>query len=176
MPGGGIGRNKGIDPGFSPNAGPGRKAIGGNGGTEAPKAGGRGKRGNPNAAGGKGKPSIGGSQLVGPGGRQLSAKVKAGTITGTQAKRTLGQRQTLAKALGPNWRDKLTVGGKSFAQINKQLKANPKNAKLAAIRKKLVTNRSKVLDAARAKNKGGSKEDGAEAEKGKGKKKKEGQE
>lgn len=131
-----------------------------NGGTAAPTApvaGGRGRRGK--AAGG----SIGGGQLVGPGGAQLSAKVKAGTITGAQAKRTLGQRQTLAKALGPNWRAKLTVGGKSFAQVNKQLKANPGNAKLAALRKKLVTNRSTVLDAARAKVKGGGSEGGGEA-------------
>lgn len=149
MPGG-PGGNKGVDPGYS---GPGRKALGGNGGTPAPAGGRRGRGKNPQ--GGKG--ALGEGQLVGPGGRQLSAKVKTGAITGTQAKRTLGQRRTLAKALGPNWRDKLTVGGKSFAQINKQLKANPKNAKLAAIRKKMVTNRSKVLEAARAKNKGGAK-------------------
>jgi hypothetical protein len=48
------------------------------------------------------------------------------------------------------------VGGRSFAQVNKQLKANPGNAKLAAIRKKLVANRSTVLAAARAKNKAGA--------------------
>lgn len=148
---GGVGRNKGIDPGFS---GPGRKALGSNGGTTAP-AGGRGRRGN---KAGKPRSAIGESSLTGPGGRQLQAKVQAGTITSEQAKRTMSQRQTLAKALGSNWRDKLTVGGESFAQVNKQLKANPGNAKLAAIRKKLVTNRSKVLEAARAKNKGTGEE------------------
>lgn len=180
MPGaGGVGRNKGVDPGYSGPPRPGNPAAkGSNGGTSAPPAGGpggrgrRGGRGNPQ--GGKG--GLGEGQLVGPGGRQLTAKVKAGTITGAQAKRTLGQRQTLAKALGPNWRDKLTVGGKSFAQVNKQLKANPKNAKLAALRKKLVTNRSKELEAARAKLKGGGKEGaGDEADggkKGKGKRRK----
>lgn len=161
----------GPKPGIAGN-GPARNALGNNGGTPAP-AGARGKRGNAGNVGG-GKPGIGGAQLVGPGGRQLQAKVDSGAITAEQAKRTLGQRQTLAKALGPNWRDKLTVGGKSFAQVNKQLKANPGNAKLAAIRKKLITNRSKVLEAARAKNKGGGAE-GAEAEGGNGKKK-EGQE
>lgn len=99
--------------------------------------------------------------------------MQSGAITGDQAQRTMQQRQTLAKALGPNWRDKLMVGGESFAKVNKQLKANPGNAKLAAIRKKLVNNRSKVLEAARAKNKGG---EGAKDEGAKGKKKQEGQE
>lgn len=161
------GRNKGIDPGYS---GPPRPGNPTNGGTPAP-TGGRG-RGKP--AGGK--PGIGSGQLVGPGGRQLSAKVQSGAITSAQAKRTLGQRQTLAKALGPDWRDKLTVGGKSFAQVNKQLKANPGNAKLAALRKKLITNRSNVLDSARTKNKGGGEGEGEGGKKGKGRRRQGGQE
>lgn len=125
---------------------PGGNAVAG--GTPAPMPG-RGRRGR------GGKPALGNAAPTTPGGRQLQAKVQAGSLTSTQAKRTTQQRQTLAKALGPDWRSKLTVGGESFAQVNKQLKANPKNAKLAAIRKKLVTNRSKVLTAARAKNAGG---------------------
>lgn len=106
------------------------------------------------AANGKGV-GVGNAALPGPGGRQLAAKVASGAITQEQADRTMKQRQTLAKALGPNWRDKLQVGGKSFAQVNKQLKANPGNAKLAALRKKLVENRSKVLSGAQQKLQGG---------------------
>jgi hypothetical protein len=101
---------------------------------------------------------LGEQALVGPGGRQLQARVQSGAITSAQAKRTMQQRQTLAKALGPNWRDKLQVGGQSFAQVNKQLKANPGDAKLAAIRKKLLENRTNVLTAARTKNKGAGTE------------------
>lgn len=98
-----------------------------------------------------GKAGVGGAGMAGPGGRQLAAKVASGAITQEQADRTMQQRQTLRKSLGPNWRDKLQVGGKSFAEVNKGLKANPDNAKLAAIRKKLVENRSKVLAGARSK-------------------------
>jgi hypothetical protein len=72
------------------------------------------------------------------------------------------QRQTLAKALGPDWRDKLQVGGKSFADVNAGLKKNPDNPKLAALRKKLVANRSSLLEGARSKGKG--KGEGTEEE------------
>ena len=126
------------------------RRTGGNGGTTAPRQAGGGQ-------GGGGKAGIGGQALPGPGGRQLEARVQSGAITQEQAKRTMQQRQTLAKALGPNWRDKLQVGGKSFAEVNKGLKANPDNAKLAAIRKKLVENRSKVLAGARSKAGAGKK-------------------
>lgn len=104
--------------------------------------------------GGGGKAGIGGAALPGPGGRQLAARVSSGAITQQQAQKTMSQRQTLAKALGPDWRSKLSVGGKSFAQVNAGLKKNPGNAKLAALRKKLVANRSSVLEGARTK--GGS--------------------
>lgn len=107
-------------------------------------------------------PAIGNNALPGPGGRQLAARVQSGAITQEQAQRTMQQRQTLAKALGPNWRDKLQVGGRSFAQVNKQLKANPGNAKLAALRKRLLENRSTVLEDARKKNKAGGGEEGGE--------------
>lgn len=138
----------------------------GNGGTPAPGGGrpnpsgqdrpqrGVGARGKGRgAANGKGV-GVGGAALPGPGGRQLAARVASGKITQEQADRTMQQRQTLKKALGEDWRDKLQVGGTSFAQVNKQLKANPGNAKLAAIRQKLVANRSKVLAGARSKMKG----------------------
>lgn len=105
------------------------------------------------ATNGKGV-GVGNAAMPGPGGRQLAAKVASGAITQEQADRTMKQRQTLRKALGPDWREKLQVGGQSFAQVNKQLKANPGNAKLAAIRQKLVANRGKVLAAARSKAKG----------------------
>ena len=166
-----------IKPGQSPL---GRNGAG-NGGTPAPGGGGNGRRPNPPGQGmmnppgqdGGGRPQrgvgargkgqgaakgkgvgIGNAAMPGPGGRQLAAKVASGAITQEQADRTMKQRQTLAKALGPDWREKLSVGGQSFAQVNKQLKANPGNAKLAAIRQKLVANRSKVLAGARSKAKG----------------------
>ncbi len=124
----------------------------------APAPGGRGRRNPGQGAGqpGQGKPQagVGGGGMVGPGGRQLSARVSSGTITQEQADRTMKQRQTLQKALGPNWRDKLQVGGKSFAQVNAGLKKNPANPKLVALRKKLIGNRSSLL--ANAKKKPGA--------------------
>jgi hypothetical protein len=180
-PRGGRGR---LNPGGAPPMpGRGRRAPGaGNGGTTAPAPGGGhpgnpgGGQGNGNAAGGNngqgGKTGLGGQALTGPGGRQLEARVQSGKITQTQAQRTMAQRQTLAKALGPNWRDKLQVGGKSFAQVNAGLKKNPGNPKLAALRKKLLTNRSSVLTTARAQGKGkgageGKGSEGAPQKKGK---------
>lgn len=109
------------------------------------------------SADGKGA-GVAGAALPGPGGRQLQARVSSGAISQEQAQRTMQQRQTLQKALGENWREKLQVGGKSFADVNKGLKTNPDDPKLAAIRKKLLTNRKSVLEAARKKNKGGSEE------------------
>ena len=131
------------------------QGAGQNGGTPAPA--GRGRRGG--QGGGKGGIGVGGAAMPGPGGRQLQARVSSGAITQGQAQKTMQQRQTLAKALGPDWRNKLSVGGKSFAEVNKGLKANPKNPKLAAIRKKLIDNRSSVLEVARAKSKKGAAED-----------------
>lgn len=131
-------------PGQGP-AGPQRPGV-------APRGGGNGN-GQPGRAG-KG-PGIGGAALPGPGGRQLAARVASGAITGQQAQRTMGQRQTFQKAFGKDFRSQLEVGGKSFADVNAMLKKNPGNAKLAALRKRLVENRSKVLEAARKKNGGG---------------------
>lgn len=158
---------------------PGQSPLGKNGGTPAPGGNGGGRPNPPGqgmlnppgqdggrpqrgvGARGKGQGAtkgkgvgVGNAAMPGPGGRQLQAKVESGAITQEQAQRTMQQRQTLAKALGPDWRDKLQVGGQSFAKVNKQLKANPGNAKLAAIRQKLVANRSKVLAGARSKMKG----------------------
>lgn len=178
-----------VKPGQSPL---GRNGAG-NGGTQAPGGGNGNGRPNPPGQGmmnppgqdggrpqrgvgarGKGQGAtkgkgvgVGGAALPGPGGRQLAARVQSGAITQEQADRTMKQRQTLKKALGPDWRDKLSVGGQSFATVNKQLKANPGDPKLAAIRQKLVANRSKLLTGARSKGKGGADE----AEPAKGKKK-----
>lgn len=124
-------------------------------GQDNPPGGGRGRRGGQGGGKGQGGGAVGQAAMPGPGGRQLAAKVASGAITQEQADRTMKQRQTLKKALGPDWRDKLSVGGKSFAQVNKGLKANPGNAKLAAIRQKLVSNRAKVLAGARSKGQGG---------------------
>lgn len=112
------------------------------------RGGGRGRK--PQGGGGA---SVGGAALPGPGGRQLAARVSSGAITAEQAQRTMQQRQTLAKALGPDWRKKLQVGGKSFADVNAGLKKNPGNAKLAALRKRLMANRSSLLEDARSKGK-----------------------
>lgn len=144
-----------------------------NGGTTAPRGVGRGRvnppgRGMMNPPGegpvrprkgqgamnGKGI-GVGGAALPGPGGRQLAARVASGAITQEQAQRTMHQRQTLAKAFGPDWRNKISAGGQSFADVNKGLKANPKNPKLVALRKKLLASRTTALQAARTKNKGG---------------------
>lgn len=137
LPGGGLGNGKPPQAQVGVTGGPGRRGRGGKGG------------------GGIG---VGGAAMAGPGGRQLQARVSSGAITSEQAQKTMQQRQTLAKALGPDWREKLSVGGKSFAQVNKQLKANPGNAKLAALRKKLIANRSTLLESARKKNQGGEGE------------------
>lgn len=129
----------------------------GNGG--GPQAPGRGRgRGQGQGAGQGQQAGVGGGGMVGPGGRQLSARVSSGKITQEQAQRTMKQRQTLAKALGPDWRDKLQVGGKSFAQVNAGLKKNPGSPKLAALRKKLTANRTTLLQNARSKGKGGHEE------------------
>ncbi len=147
LPGGNLPRS-----GQSPQPQPGNA---GNGGTAAPAGRGRGQRG---VGKGKGGVGIGGAAMPGPGGRQLAARVASGAITQEQAQKTMQQRQTLAKAFGPNWRDKISAGGQSFAQVNAGLKKNPKDPKLAALRKKLLAGRSSALEAARAKNKGGDEE------------------
>lgn len=128
------------------------------GGTIAPAPPrGRGRQG---ATQGQGKAGVGvgAGGMAGPGGRQLAARVSSGAITQEQAQKTMQQRQTLQKALGPDWRDKLSVGGKSFADVNAGLKKNPDDPKLAALRKKLAANRASLLESARAKNKGGHEE------------------
>lgn len=130
----------------------------GNGGTTAPA--GRGARGRGQGKGkGGGKMGIGGAALPGPGGRQLAARVASGAITQEQAQRTMQQRRTLQKAFGKNWREKIaaSAGGKTFAEVNKGLKANPKDPKLVALRKKLLAGRKAALELARAKNKGEGK-------------------
>lgn len=134
------------------SSGPPLKSLTGN----QPRTPGRGRGAQGNGQGAtKGKGiGLGGAALPGPGGRQLAARVSSGKITSEQAQRTMQQRQTLAKALGPNWRDKLSVGGQSFAQVNAGLKKSPGNAKLAALRKRLIANRSSLLESARKKNGG----------------------
>lgn len=149
---GGMGRNQGVDPGYAP---PNGKPPIKSGMAPAPGGGGGGR-----GKGGRGKIGVGGGGMAGPGGRQLSARVASGKITQEQADRTMKQRQTLAKAFGPEWRKKLSSGGKSFAQVNAGLAKNPKDPKLAALRKKLVAGRASALEAARAKGKGKGKAKG----------------
>ena len=126
-----------------------------NGGTMAPPT----RRGGGQGAGKGAGLGVGGAAMPGPGGRQLQARVSSGAITQEQAQKTMQQRQTLSKAFGPGWRDKISAGGQSFAQVNAGLKKNPKDPKLAAVRKKLLTGRKSMLEAARTKNKGGGAEE-----------------
>lgn len=127
----------------------------GNGGTSAPASQrtGRGRQapgqGAPPAPKGQSQ-GLGGGGLAGPGGRQLQARVSSGKITEEQAQRTMQQRQTLKKAFGKDWRDKLSGGGQSFAQVNQGLKKTPGDPKLAALRKKLIEGRKSLLTAAKA--------------------------
>lgn len=125
------------------------QAPGGNGGTSAPKARGRGRQ-----APGQGAPKgqaqgLGGGGITGPGGRQLAARVSSGKITQEQADRTMKQRQTLAKAFGKDWRSHISSGGKSFAQVNQGLQKAPGSAQLLALRKKLTEGRTAALAAAK---------------------------
>lgn len=108
-------------------------------------------RGNGGVAAGGSPIGIGNAALPGPGGAQLERRVQSGKITAAQARQTMKQRQTLKAAFGPDWRDKLAVGGKSFAQVRQGLGTNPGNAKLAALNKRLLTNRKAALEAARKK-------------------------
>jgi len=145
-------RGRGVPPKVAPGTPP---AFGG---PPTPPAAARGN-------GGGAKPpqanaGLGGQALPGPGGAQLQRRVASGKITAEQAQRTMQQRQTLQKAFGKDWRDKISGGGKSFAQVNAGLAKNPKNPKLMALRKKLTEGRKSALEAARAKNKGGSGEGG----------------
>lgn len=125
----------------------------------------RGRGQGPGQGAGKGNGiGVGPAALPGPGGAQLARRVSSGAITQEQAQRTMQQRQTLAKAFGPDWRDKLSAGGKSFSDVRAGLAKNPKDPKLAALNKKLIAGRKAALGAARKKNSGGG---GDEEERGK---------
>lgn len=163
MPGTGPARNVLGQAGGSPFAGAPRPPQGSTNGNDVGNARptrGRGRQ--PGAKGGGGKPGLGEQALPGPGGAQLERRVQSGKITQAQAQQTMKQRQTLAKAFGPDWRDQLQVGGKSFAQVRKGLAKNPGNPKLAALNKKLLGNRKAALEAARKKLAGGEEEGGEE--------------
>lgn len=141
--GGNLSKRGLIRGSFKQRPGRGRRSRGvGSGGTTAPGAGQR---------GGKGRAGISAAGLPGPGGRQLASRVSSGKITQEQADRTMKQRQTLAKAFGKNWRDKISQGGKSFASVRKGLAKKPKDPRLAALNKKLLASRGTALEAARAK-------------------------
>ena len=99
---------------------------------------------------------VGGAALPGPGGAQLARRVQSGKITQEQAQRTMQQRQTLQKAFGDDWRQKLATGagGQSFKQVRTGLAKSPKSPRLAAINKKLLARRQELLETARKKNSG----------------------
>lgn len=151
LPGGGPSRRLSISKSALPGTGAAPAKMGDaiQQRSSATRGSGRGRRAG--KAGG-GAMALGGAGLAGPGGRQLAARVSSGAITNEQAQKTMQQRQTLAKAFGPNWRDKLKVGGKSFAQVRSGLAKNPDSARLAAINKKLAEARKKALTTAKEKN------------------------
>ncbi len=95
--------------------------------------------------------SLGGA--VTPGlGRQLTSRVQSGAITQDQAQRTAQQRQTLQKAFGPDWRQKV-YGDTGYAQRTRSaLSKSPDNAQVAALNKRLMERRKQMLEAARKKN------------------------
>jgi len=101
-----------------------------------------------------GNAGLSGQAMPGPGGAQLERRVQAGAITQEQAQKTMQQRQTLQKAFGKDWRTKV-YGDRGYAQRTRSaLAKNPDSARLAALNKKLMERRSKMLEAARKKNAG----------------------
>lgn len=102
-------------------------------------------------AGGGQRGSLGGA--VAPGlGRQLTSRVQSGAITQDQAQRTAQQRQTLAKAFGSDWRQKV-FGDAGYAQRTRStLAKSPGNAQVAALNKRLMERRKQMLEAARKRN------------------------
>lgn len=97
---------------------------------------------------------LGGQALPGPGGGQLARRVQSGAITQEQADQTLQQRQTLQKAFGKDWRQKV-FGDVGYVQRTRSaLAKDPTNPRLAALNKKLMESRQQMLEAARKKNKG----------------------
>lgn len=184
----GRGRNApgGVGPGGISYLGNGTKAAPGappapstNGGTTAPptpgagKGQGRGRGGSGQGAprpgaGGQGKqaPGVGNGGMAGPGGAQLARRVASGKITQEQADRTMKQRQTLQKAFGKDWRNKISGGGPSFAKVNQGLAKSPGDAKLVALRKKLTEGRQSALEAAKSKAAPKGKKKGAPEEEG----------
>ncbi len=101
------------------------------------------------------KIGLGGQAIPGSGGRQLQSRVQSGAITQEQAQKTMGQRQTLEKAFGKDWRTQV-FGDRGYAQrTRKALSKHPDSARLAALNKKLMERRSQMLAAAQKKNAGG---------------------
>lgn len=121
-----------------------------------PQGGGRGKG---RQVGKAAKAAVGQQGMPGPGGAQLQRRVKSGAISKEQAEKTMKQRQTLQKAFGKDWRTKV-FGDRGYMQRTRVARSkNPKSPKLAALEKRLKERRSKMLDVARAKNKGRAKTD-----------------
>lgn len=84
-------------------------------------------------------------------GRQLSRRVKSGAITQEQAQKTAGERKTFREAFGKDWRTKVS-GDRGYVQRTRLAAAkDPSNPRLAALNKKLMERRSRMLKAARKK-------------------------
>lgn len=92
----------------------------------------------------------GGLQL----GDQLQHRVQSGAITQQQAQRTAQQRQTLEKAFGPNWRQR--VFGVNVGNLRSGLAGGKKgNPRYQAAYKAALERRKQMLAAARQKLAGG---------------------
>jgi hypothetical protein len=83
--------------------------------------------------------------------------VQSGAITQQQAQRTAQQRQTLEKAFGPNWRQK--VFGVNVGALRRGLAGPQKgNARYGAAYKAAIEGRKRALAAARKKLSTGGQE------------------
>lgn len=92
---------------------------------------------------------VGDAMMPGPGGRQLAARVSSGKITQAQAQKTMQQRQTLRKAFGPEWRNKV-YGDTGYAQRTRvALAKSPQDAQVGALNTNLLKRRTVMLKAAR---------------------------
>lgn len=91
-------------------------------------------------------------QPVGPKniGGQLERRVSSGAIDMAQAKKVAGQRQTLRKAYGKDWRNKV-YGDTGYARRTRTaLAKNPTSQRLQALNKQLMERRKRLLKRASA--------------------------
>lgn len=94
--------------------------------------------------------AVGNAVMPGPGGAQLARRVASGAINQEQAQRTMQQRQTLRKAFGPDFRQKVFGDVGYLQRTRAALAKDPNNPQVAALNKQLMQRRQKMLAAAKA--------------------------